>query len=346
VAPRTLTERDLNRALLARQLLLERATVPISRALERIGGLQTQYAPSGYVGLWSRVAGLERDRYTEALERRRTVQATLMRSTIHTVSSRDYLLLAAGVRAARRTWWLRAVRGATSAGEMRTLARRTGRLLADGALRTTDLIRELGIDTSTWNGVGLWIDLVRVPPSGTWARRRADLVATADRWVGTSAATERDGIDLLVRRYLNGFGPASVRDIASWAGLPPATVAAATGRMPLRRFRDEAGAELVDVRGAPLPDAGVPAPVRFLPTWDATLLIHARRTQILPEAYRPLVFNTKTPHSTPTFLVDGRVVGTWRFEDADVRWTPFEPLSARDRRAVGEEAARLSDFHR
>jgi winged helix DNA-binding protein len=346
MAPRTLTQRANNRAVLARQLLLERAAAPIPQALERIGGLQTQYAPSGYVGLWSRVADLDRDRYTEALERRRIVQATLMRSTIHTVSRRDYPLLAAGVRRARRTWWSKATGSTKTAAEMRILARRTAALLADGPRRTTELIRELGIDAGTWNGVGLWIDLVRVPPSGTWERRRADLVTTADRWLSPSTASEQDGIDLLVRRYLGAFGPAPRRDVANWAGLPVATVTAAAARMPLRRFRDEHGGELLDLRGAPLPDAGTPVPVRFLPTWDAVLLAHARRSQILPEAYRPLVFNTKTPQSAPTFLVDGHVAGTWRFDAGAVRCRPFEPLSTRDRRAVDEEAARLSDFHR
>jgi hypothetical protein len=97
-------------------------------------------------------------------------------------------------------------------------------------------------------------------------------------------------------------------------------------RLPLRRFRDEKGRELLDVQRAPLPDPKTPAPVRFLSTWDATLLVHARRTQILPEPYRPLVFNTKTPHSVPTFLVDGAVAGTWRYERGRVETKPFEPL--------------------
>lgn len=343
---RTLTERELNRALLARQLLLEPAELPIVRAVERIGGLQTQYAPSGYVGLWSRLAGLEREAYTRALERRRIVQATLMRSTIHTVSGRDYPLFAEGVRRARREWWLRATRHSNSAEEIRAVARRVRALLADGPMRTTDLARELGISTTTWNGVGLWLDLIRVPPSGTWERRRADLVTTAEAWLGASSVSEADGVDHLVRRYLGAFGPASANDVASWAGLPPTTVRRAAERITLRRFRDEAGGELLDVRGAPLPDGATPAPVRFLPTWDATLLVHARRTQILPERLRSMVFDTKTPHSTPTFLVDGRVAGAWRVEGGSVAIRPFETLSSRDRRAVDAEAERLSAFHR
>ncbi len=346
MSDRTLTERELNRAVLARQLLLERADLSIPRAVERVGGVQTQYAPSGYVGLWSRIAGFERQRYTEELERRRIVQATLMRSTIHTVSRRDYPLFAEGVRRARREWWLRATRRTTTRRQMQALARRVGSLLADGPRRTTELIAELRIDTTTWNGLGLWIDLVRVPPSGTWERRRADLVTTADRWLGPASVTERAGVEHLIRRYLRAFGPASVKDAANWAGLPTATVVDVVRALPLRRFRDANGAELLDVRGAPIPDGATPAPVRFLPTWDATLLAHARRSQILPERYRALVFNTKTPHSSPTFLVDGRVAGIWRFEGDSVRIEPFEPLTARDRRALDDEAERLRTFHR
>src|SRR5919108_5160567 len=108
MAERVLTERELNRALPARQLLLERAKLPIPRALERVGGIQAQYAPSSYVGLWSRLAGLERGDLTRALERRTVVQGTLMRVTIHLVSARDYPLLAEGVKERRREGWLKA----------------------------------------------------------------------------------------------------------------------------------------------------------------------------------------------------------------------------------------------
>ena len=115
--------------------------------------------------------------------------------------------------------------------------------------------------------------------------------------------------------------------------------------MELARFEDENGGELLDLAGLPLPDPDTPAPVRFLPTWDATLLVHARRTGILPERLRPLIFNTKTPHSVPTFLVDGNVAGSWRYEKGRVATQPFEPLSAAVRRAVNDEADRLAAFH-
>ena len=156
--------------------------------------------------------------------------------------------------------------------------------------------------------------------------------------------TEAAGLEHVVRRYLGGFGPATVREIADWAGIPPTKLAPVLSRIPLRRLRDEQGRELLDLPRALLPDATTPAPVRFLPTWDATLLVHARRTQILPERFRPLVFNTKTPHSKPTFLVDGAVAGSWRYEGGGIELEPFEPLPRRVSEEVEADARRLAAF--
>jgi hypothetical protein len=151
-----------------------------------------------------------------------------------------------------------------------------------------------------------------------------------------------------VRRYLGGFGPAARADLASWAGVNVGDLAPAFERLALRRFRDEAGRELLDLPRAPLPPAEAPAPVRFLPTWDATLLVHARRTQILPEEYRPAIFATKTPHSFPTFLVDGSVAGKWRVERtkrvAELRLEPFARLPAATRDEAVAEGERLLRF--
>ena len=115
--------------------------------------------------------------------------------------------------------------------------------------------------------------------------------------------------------------------------------------MQLRRYRDETGRALVDLEDGRIADEATPAPPRFLPVWDATLLVHARRTQILPETHRPRIFNTKTPHSVNTFLVDGQVAGSWRHEDGEIRLDPFAPLTAADRRAVEEEAHGLAFLH-
>jgi hypothetical protein len=119
----------------------------------------------------------------------------------------------------------------------------------------------------------------------------------------------------------------------------------ALDRLPLRRFRDERGGQLLDLQRAALPDPETPAPVRFLPTLDAILLVHVRRAGMLPERYRPLIFTTKMPQSVGTFLVDGAVAGTWGYDDGRVRWEAFERIGRADARAVDDEAERLAAFH-
>jgi len=339
---RTLTPRELNRALLARQLLLERRRLSIPKALERMGGLQAQYAPAMYIGLWSRVEGLERDAVTRALERRSVVQGTMMRATIHLVSKADYWPFTAGIRAARTRWWER-VHPNADPKEMRAAARKLRRFLADGPRRRKEIEEFLGRDVAL--GIGAYVDLVRVPPSGTWEQRRADLYGLAEDWIGPEDAEPDDGLELLVRRYLGAFGPAYRTDVADFAGVPVGRIAEVLERMELRRFRAENGKELLDLPRAPLPDASTPAPPRFLPVWDATLLVHARRTQILPEEYRPLVFNVKTPHSVNAFLVDGRVAGTWRYDGGRVKLDPFDGVPRATRRELEDEARRLAAFH-
>jgi Winged helix DNA-binding domain len=330
---RTLTQRELNRALLARQRLLERSPSPLPRVLERIGGIQAQYAPSIYVGLWSRVRGLQRDAVTRGLERRSLVQATLMRSTIHLVSRADYWPLTLAVGEARRRSWLRSVKGDEAA--MRRAAMRLRAALADGPLRQAEIQKLIGKEEARW--VGFFLDLVRVPPSGTWERRRADLYGLAEDWVGPPDSTPDDGRELLVRRYLTGFGPASRDDVANFTGLTPAEVDAVLSRLDLRRF-----AGLVDLPRLPLPDPETPAPVRLIPHWDATLLVHARRTQILREDDRARIFSSRTPHSFATFLVDGQVAGTWREEAGRIVLEPFRRLDAADRKALTEEGERIA----
>jgi len=345
-AERTLTQRELNRALLARQLLLERSRRPIPRVLERMGGLQAQYAPSMYVGLWTRMSEFERDDLDRALGRRSVAQGTLMRATIHLVSSRDYWPFAVGIRRARRDWWLRVHSPRPDPRDLAAAARRLRRRLAGRTISRAEIDKLLGKGNVWTNGVGMWLDLVRVPPSGTWERRRADLYAAAEDWLGPADVSPEDGIELLVRRYLGGFGPATRKEIANWAGLPPTAIDTAVERLKLRRFRDEGGKELLDLPRSPLPDPETPAPVRFLPVWDATLLVHARRSGILPEEHRPRVFNTKTPQSVATFLVDGAVAGTWRYERGRIQVTPFGRLDRSVKRELDEEAERLAELHR
>lgn len=335
-----LTQAELNRALLARQLLLERRRLSLPRAVEQIGCLQNQYAPSGYVGLWTRIAGFERDALTRTLERRALVQATLMRNTIHVVSRADYWPLVIAVRTERMAWSRSVQR--TDERVVRRAAKRLRRFLADGPRRQKEIA-----DAGLWvPGVGIWLDLVRVPPSGTWERPRAGLFGLAEDWVGPEPELgEEEAREHLVRRYLGAFGPAPQRDIANWAGMSVRALAGALELLPLRRFRDEAGRELVDVPRAPLPPAAAPAPVRFLPTWDATVLVHARRTGILAEEHRKRIFNVRNPQSERTFLVDGRVAGAWRYESGRITLEPFGRLARAARAELEDEAERLAAFH-
>jgi hypothetical protein len=329
---RTLTSAELNRALLARQGLLERFEASIPDTLDAMGTLQAQYAPSMYIGLWSRLDGFERGALTDALNDRGVIQATMMRVTIHLCSAADYWPLLEPIRAARRASWLRGHK-ALSAEEMEAAAATIRPALPLKRKEIDELVgKEIG------QGVGLWIDLVRVPPSGTWERRRADLYGLAEDWL-PRPKTLADPLAHLVTRYLTGFGPAAKAEIANWAGLKPAEIEPALEGLTV--YAAEDGTTLYDVPGGPLPDADTPAPVRFLPTWDATLLVHARRAQILPEEHRSKIFHVRMPQSIGTFLVDGRVAGTWK---PDGTIETFQALSTMERKALDAEARRLMAF--
>ena len=353
-----LSGRQLNRSVLARQLLLERDVLDIPATLQRVGGLQTQYAPSGYIGLWSRLRDFERGALTRALEDRSVVQATLMRMTIHMVAADDFWTICAGVRASRREWWLRIAKQRKLPDiAYDDLAETLRSALAEGPLPRVELVAAMeraGFAKPYWEPAGLWVDMVRVPPSGTWDRRRADRYGLADQWIVPTkverSLDEAAGLRLLLTRYLQAFGPAAVADAATWAGVPRARlepVAAAMNQHgQLVTHRDEKGTALIDLPGMELPDAETPAPVRFLPTWDATLLVHCRRADILPEEFRTAIFHTKIPQSVGTVLVDGSVAATWAWRNDHVEVDELAKLTATKRRAVAREADQLTAFYR
>ena len=277
-----------------------------------------------------------------ALNDRSVVQATLLRTTIHMVSRREFWRYAMGIRQARRTWALRLGPDAADEPSLVANAERLRVALAEGP-RT---VKELdGLVSGFVGNASLWVDVVRVPPSGTWERRRADRLGLAEDWVGPPDATEDEGLAHLVRAYLRAFGPAPWRDIALWAGISVTDAKRGAESVALVRYRDEAGKELLDLPDAPLPDPETPAPIRFLPHWDAALLVHARRTGILPEEHRPKVFRTKNPFSVGTVLVDGRVVSAWSLRDGRIVLDPYEELGDSDRRAVEDEREALEAFH-
>lgn len=338
---RVLTQRELNRATLARQLLLDRRRVPLVRALERVAGLQAQWAPAPYVGLWTRVAGFRRDALERALIRRQVLRAVLMRGTIHLVSRADYGVFGAAVAAPP---WLRPEQADLADG-LHDSVRAFGAQPRTRAEVTEFLRREHGVDLST--GEALWYALrirgrlTHAPESGLWTTQGLTRYVVVPHEPAEPVAARVE----LVRRYLAAFGPATRADVAEWSGLRVRECAPALDALePLRRFRDERGRELLDLPRAPLPAADAPAPVRLMPRFDNLVLSHKDRTRVLADEHRGAVVDGGWVKST--VLVDGFVAGTWEVEDGRVRVEPFAPLPRTARREVADEAARLEAWLR
>jgi hypothetical protein len=333
---RTLSLRELNRATLARQLLLERRRLPLARAVERVAGLQAQWGPAPYVGLWTRVDGFRRETLERALLRHEVMRAVLMRGTIHLVSARDYAVLGAAV--GDPPWVKPEV--AAAAAQLHDAVRTFGAEPRSRAEVLEWLGREHGVDGET---PGLWYALrtrgrlTHAAESGAWKTPRTTtyLALPYERADPEAARVE------LVRRYLAAFGPATRADVAEWSGLRVRDFEAALEALePLRVFRDERGRQLLDLPRAPLPPADAPAPVRFLPRFDNLVLSHADRTRVLPEAYRTTVIHG-AGQVEATFLVDGFVAGTWSVAKGRVHVEPFARLTRTAQAEVEDERERL-----
>jgi Winged helix DNA-binding domain len=338
---RTLTLRELNRATLARQLLLQRRRMPLAHALERVAGLQAQWAPATYVGLWTRVEGFARATLEQALMQRRVVRAVLMRGTIHLVSLADYGSFGAAVGPPP---WLKP-EAAALGDRLHDAVRAFGREPRTRAEVTEFLARDHGIDLSSaeaaWYALRTRARLTHAPESGLWRPPRTTRYVTIDHEQSHPKWARIE----LVRRYLAAFGPATRADVAQWSGLRVADLAPALEALePLRRFQDECSRELVDLRRAPLPPADTPAPVRLLPRFDNLVLSHKDRTRVLPEEYRSAIIEGGWVESA--VLVDGMVAGIWKVDGARVRVEPFAPLPRSVRRELADEAARLEAWLR
>jgi hypothetical protein len=279
------------------------------------------------------------------------VKATLMRTTLHHVSARDYLAYAGLFLDVRVGALERRLRREDVDVDFDELVAQLRSQTANGPRSRPELMQALGLGKLVvddprpwliWHLLAARAQLVHSPESSRWRRNTGGArFVPVSGWLGDEPSAEAE---LLVRRYLGAFGPASRSDVLQWTGLPLASLQEALDRMTLRRFRDEQDRELLDLPRAPLPDADVAAPVRFLPMWDSTLLAHADRTRILPEAYRTTVIR-RNGDIQPTFLVGGFVAGTWRYAGGRVELEPFEPLPPRVRDELEEEAARLAAFH-
>jgi winged helix DNA-binding protein len=350
VAERVLTLRELNRATLARQLLLERRRFSVPKAIERLAGLQAQWPTSPYVALWSRLQDFERGQLTRALERGRVVKATLMRITLHLVSAADYVLFAGALK---QPWVEQLTRRMERMGvdvDVPALSGRALASMADGPRTRSQVLELFGSSGEQpwfiWTLVQAELGLVRMPDSAIW-RRTPGAVSyiPAQAWLGLSPDTKPRALVHLVRRYLAAFGPASRADLGQWSGLTVSALEPALAALePLRRFRDERERDLLDLPRMPIPSADTSAPIRFLPQWDSSLLAYDLRERILPEEYRKTVIR-RNGDVLPTFLVDGFVAGTWSFAAGGVKLEPFEPLPRRTRRELENEAALLARFH-
>jgi len=198
-----LTARALNRALLHRQMLLERSTLPLTAVVEGTGGIQNQYAPAGYIGLWSRMRDFQRPMLTQALEQRRVIHGTLMRATIHLVSAADYWPMMAGIQRINREWYAKVQAREIGDVDLDDLVVATRAELADGPLRInelTDRLASRGFPARAAAWASFSVPMVRVPPSGTWERRRADVYGLADQWLPRQDVSEDAGIGRLIRR--------------------------------------------------------------------------------------------------------------------------------------------------
>ncbi|MGM1062282.1 winged helix DNA-binding domain-containing protein [Saccharothrix sp. Mg75] len=350
--PTVLDTRALNRATLARQLLLDRADVPVLDAVAHLCGMQAQEPQEPFTGLWSRLRGFTPAGLSDLLTGRRVVRTHLMRRTVHLVTAEDALAWRARHDAMLRGRVLATYRRELAGIDLDELAAAGRAVMADGEPRTmAELVRAL---SDRWPTpppralgellVAALLPVAQLPPRGLWRTKAGVRNALLPGWLGREvdppAPDPADPVGQeLVRRYLAAFGPAATADLRAWSGLTglPAAVAAVRGE--LVSFRDERGRELLDLPDAPRPDPGTPAPVRFLPAFDNAILGYHDRGRIVDDAHRGL-----SVAGERAVLVDGRVAATWTTEAGAVVVTPLRRLSRTDRAAVVEEGRELARF--
>lgn len=345
-----LGKRALNRALLARQMLLERSDRTPLAAVEHLGGLQAQVPTDPYTALWSRLAGFDPVALSDLIATRKAVRVATLRGTLHLHSAADALALRAWVqpvltRTLNSTAHAKAIVGLDTAKLVafgRKALERQAMTLSD--LR--DLLAEEfpGRDAGGMSWAFHYLTpLVQLPPRGLWRQGGAAKLATIETWLGREGKAIH--AEAAVLRYLAAYGPASVMDMQAWSGLTKLGAAFEALRPKLATFTDETGRELFDLPDAPRPDADTPAPPRFMPVYDNAVLGFANRDRILAAAPpRAVPQNT----NVRAFLIDGFVAGFWKLEEAKGKATltlePFAKLAKKDQRALFAEGANLAAF--
>lgn len=349
---RSLSLRELNRATLARQMLLDRETLSVLDAVERLVGLQAQEPRPPYVGLWTRLRDFRSEELTRLMHERRVVRATLMRATLHLMTADDYLLLRPALQPAL-TRSMKTTTGRRVAGLDVERLVGEARAYFDGEPRTfaelRPLLSELEPDrdlSALAYAVRTHLPLVQVPSGGGWGYSGKAPFTTAEQWLGSPLSGSEEPHDL-VFRYLAAYGPATVRDIQTWSGRMGLKQSIEELKPDLRIFSDERGDDLLDLPDAPLPDPDTPAPPRFVPDYDNLVLSHADRRRVISDEHRKEVF-LSAARVRATFLIDGFVRGTWRVEKVRKTATlviePFETLSRDTRDYLQDEGERMVRF--
>lgn len=353
VATKTLSDRQLNRATLARQLLLERANVTPLRAVEALAGLQAQLPRPPYLGLWSRLQGFQNERLSKLLHQRKLVRATMMRCTLHLVSAKDYVALRPAIQPALNKAMRSALGKRANSLDLETLVQGAAEYFTDSPRQFNALRAHLaeahpgGDERAMAYAIRTQLPLVQVPTDTTWGYPGTADFTPAATWLDTAIDTDVATPEGLVRRYLAAFGPATPGDAQTWSGLSGLRETFEAMRGKLVTFRDERGRELFDLPKAPRPAANTSAPVRFLPDYDNLVLAHDDRRRLIDDAHRPKVC-LKNLRILPTFLIDGRVAGTWAIEAkkrrAVLRISAFDSVSAKSKAALKIEGEALCRF--
>ena len=315
----TLNLRQLNRATLARQMLLSREKTTATAAVERLAGMQAQLARPPFVGLWTRLDGFRRQDLAESLRRREIVRVTAMRGTLHLMSAADYLAFRGSLQPMLAKSMQSILRERMQNLDMDVL-RAEARAFFGGKPATFDALRDHfkaknpeADERAMAYAIRMNLPLVQVPTEDAWAFPAAADFALADDWLGKAVPLEEAPAHTLVRRYLAAFGPATPRDAQVWSGLQSLRAAFEELRPELVTFRDERKRELFDLPEAPRPGEDAPAPVRFLPEFDNLVLAHDDRTRVIADEHRSKVV-LKNLQVRATFLVDGFVAGIWKVE--------------------------------